>query len=299
MKLFSPAKINLGLKIPYRRDTDGYHEIESIFIKLDWGDVLEITTLSDSAFKMETEIELEGSAKTLITEVSLPENWNRNLVYRTWVFAKRINTEIPGLNIKMVKRIPPGGGLGGGSSNSAAVFQFLIRNGFLDQEETQRRAHELGADIPFFLQESNCWVTGIGEKLEPIHIANGYGILVVPSLSLDTKTMYLNLKKSLQKPLLSKTWKEQEGSTLLALERGDWASLQGILVNDFEAIAYQLQPSLGEIRDLMLAHGAEYSAMSGSGSTIYGLMRDEEHRNMLLPKFHELFPGLKVVPFSF
>ncbi|MCC5815492.1 MAG: 4-(cytidine 5'-diphospho)-2-C-methyl-D-erythritol kinase [Leptospira sp.] len=299
MHIFSPAKINLGLSIPYKRETDGYHQIESIFIRLDWGDDLDINWSDDSSFNLESDILLSGNALSLIEEVSSPPGWEKNLLFKTWNLAKIINPSIPGIKIRITKRIPPGGGLGGGSSNSASLWQFFVDSGMISTKESEVNSLKLGADIPFFLKKSNCWVTGIGEILEPISISKGYGVLLVPPVPLDTKTMYHNLKKSLQKPRVSKTWKEQEGSILLALERGNWASLQGILTNDFEKVAFQLHSSLEKIRDTFLLHGAEYSSMSGSGSTIFGLVQDKGCQNTLASKLQEEYPELSVVSFSF
>jgi 4-diphosphocytidyl-2-C-methyl-D-erythritol kinase len=299
MQIFSPAKINLGLSIPYKRDIDGYHQIESIFIRLDWGDDLDIEWNRESKFHMESDILLTGNARSLIEEVSSPPGWEKNLLFKTWNLAKEINPSIPGINIKVTKRIPPGGGLGGGSSNSASLWQFFVNSGFISKEDAEENSIRLGADIPFFLKNANCWVTGIGEILEPISLPKGYGVLLVPPVPLDTKTMYHNLKKSLQKPRVSKTWKEQEGSILLALERGNWYSLQGILRNDFEKVAFQLHSSLEMIRDNFLFHGAEYASMSGSGSTIYGLVQDKECQNILASRLQAEYPELSIVSFSF
>lgn len=302
MKYFSPAKINLGLKIPYKRSTDGYHQIESIFLRINWGDEMKIQTLdtdSESDFWLSTIYRLDKESESILRSVSEPHNWNKNLIYKTHELAKKINPSIPPLSIELTKTIPPGGGLGGGSSNSGTLWNYFISKGYMDAETATRSSLKLGADIPFFLLGQNAWVTGVGEILEPIEIASGYGVLLIPRISLSTKTMYINLKKSLQKPRLSKLWKEQEASTLLALETGNWASLQGVLENDFESVAFSEYPLLEEIRDRFLRFGADYSAMSGSGSTMYGITSTEDRRDSLLCNMQKNYPGYVLIPFSF
>ncbi|WCL49964.1 4-(cytidine 5'-diphospho)-2-C-methyl-D-erythritol kinase [Leptospira sp. GIMC2001] len=299
MKLFSPAKINLGLRIPYKRKEDNYHQIESLFVLLDWGDHLEINFSESDDCHLTTKIELHPSKISKIESVLETGDLRKNLIYKTWSLAREINPNIPGINVHLTKRIPPGGGLGGGSSNSASVWKFLVKNNYVSLDLAKSESLKLGADIPFFLYEKNAWVTGIGEKIETVSISNGFGVIAVPEISLPTAEMYAKLKKPLQFTHLSKTWNSQEGKILSALEEGNWKSLQGNLTNDFESVAYEFHPDLQEIRDAFLENGAEYSSLTGSGSSIYGLVSTPIQQNQLLNQMKTIFPKMEFHIFSF
>jgi 4-diphosphocytidyl-2-C-methyl-D-erythritol kinase len=302
MIYFSPAKINLGLRIPYKRVEDGLHQIESIFLRLDWGDSLQIKENAFSAtpgFTMETEILLSPSKKIALEKVTEKGDITKNLLYKTWQKALEINPDIPPFHIHLVKKIPPGGGLGGGSSNSASLWRYFIDKNYLNQEQAKLACAKLGADIPFFLLGTHAWTTGFGEILEPISVETGWGVLAIPTISLPTASMYANLKKPLQKSQPSKTWREQEGEVLLAVEKGNWKVLQAYLVNDFEKVAYELHPSLELIRDAFWEVGGEYSSMTGSGSSIFALTSSREQQESIKKQMQDRFPELELHTFSF
>lgn len=307
MQFFSPAKINLGLHIPYKRIEDGYHQIESVFLRLDFGDTIEIEPIgpTDSSdprtpgFRLTTNIHLSQARAQPILEVSEKGDPTQNILFKTWQTLQNIQADLPPVHVRLTKRIPPGGGLGGGSSNAACLLLYAAHLNYVSLSSIHSIAPKLGADIPFFLQDSHAWVTGIGEILEPIQVARGYGAFLVPPISLPTGEMYANLKKSLQKAHPSKTWKEQEGTVSLAVETGDWLSLRSKLFNDFETVAYGIHPPLQKIRDGFLDNGAEYSAMSGSGSTIYGLTRTLNESHRLAEAMRKQFPEHELHTFSF
>ncbi|NCN09862.1 MAG: 4-(cytidine 5'-diphospho)-2-C-methyl-D-erythritol kinase [Leptospira sp.] len=316
MELFSPAKINLGLRILYKRETDNYHELESIFVKLNWGDIFkisennffrneEIANKESSTFYSSPEIDIKvdfrmSSEKMKMLLPSFQEiEWNKNLILRAYQKVKEVNPKIPKIFIHLTKIIPPGAGLGGGSSNAACILQFFQQSNYVSYNTIQDIAPKLGADVPFFLIDGSAWVTGIGEELESIRIPRAYGVLAVPTESLSTPLMYAKLKSPLQKPRPSKRWKSQEGRVLTSLENGDWKSLRTLLVNDFEKVAYEIHPNLLKIRDTFYGLGSDYSSLTGSGSSIYGLMKTIEQQEIILNQMETEFPNLEVIPFSF
>lgn len=336
MEVFSPAKINLGLKILYKRDTDNYHEIESIFVKLDWGDHFLISeknirkeeyinkskhfesnhnldhTKSKGNSIPPTSIEYQSAEIDISVAFNLTydkasillpsfqeEAWSKNLILLSYQRAKQENPNIPKIFIHLTKNIPPGAGLGGGSSNAAAILHYLLKNNYVSYNKALQIAPKLGADVPFFLVDGSAWVTGIGEEIETIQTAHAFGVLAVPSESLSTPLMYAKLKSPLQKPRPSKRWKSQEGRVLTSLENGEWKILRPLLVNDFEKVAYDLHPNLLKIRDAFYDLGSEYSSLTGSGSSIYGLIKTKDQQESLLNQMKTEFPNLEIIPFSF
>jgi 4-diphosphocytidyl-2-C-methyl-D-erythritol kinase len=300
MDLFSPAKINLGLRILYKRELDGYHALESIFIKIHWGDYFQIEeNISDLPLDVHVEFKISESKKKILAPSFSKEGFQQNLIYRAWNMTRKINPSIPRLKIHLTKNIPPGGGLGGGSSNAATILLYLFQKNYVSFNQIQEIAPKLGADVPFFLGTNSAWVTGIGEELEPIVLANGLGILAIPNESLSTPLMYSKLNLPLQKPQPSKRWKSQEGRLLSSLEKGDWKYLRGLLVNDFERIAYKQYPDLQKIRDVFYDLGSEYSSLTGSGSSIYGIVRSLAEQEFVLSQMKSKFPQLELFTFSF
>lgn len=300
MDFFSPAKINLGLRILYKREIDGYHALESIFIKIHWGDYFQIDEIqSNLPLDLQVDFKMSESKKKILAPSFSKEGFHQNLIFKAWNMAKKINPSIPNLKIHLTKMIPPGGGLGGGSSNAATILLYLFQKNYVSFKQIQEMAPKLGADVPFFLGTNTAWVTGIGEELEPIAIANGLGILAIPNASLSTPLMYSKLNLPLQKPQPSKRWKSQEGRLLSSLEKGNWGYLRGLLVNDFESIAYNQYPELQKIRDVFYDLGSEYSSLTGSGSSIYGIVRSLAEQEFVLSQMKLKFPQLDLSTFSF
>lgn len=317
--IFSPAKINLGLKILYKRTTDNYHQIESIFIPISFGDDLIIQTIpyshspfpSKYPFSLQTQWDMPQSFREPLVEV-FSRQPSQNLMGKAWYRIQalltcyentynELNESIPcfEFHCKITKRIPAGAGLGGGSSNAASLLLFALEKNWITPSQAEELARELGADVPFFLKRQPAWVTGIGDVVEPISVGQGWGILYPPGIFFSTAVMYEALKKSLQKPLPSKPWKEQEREIVLAIERGDWKSLQGKLTNDFEEVAFQLEPGLAKLSEWFLQSGAEYVSMTGSGSALYALFSSREKRNQAYNHWTEHFPNQWMIPFSF
>lgn len=247
MTLYPNCKINIGLRVVRKRE-DGYHDLETIFYPVPLCDELEITPGSDptcaqgdSTWGQTPHIELEGIAVDCPVE--------DNLIYKCYRMMKEKYPQIGPVSIRFRKNIPFGAGLGGGSSDAthtAIALNELFHLG-LSREQIARDVRSLGADCPFFAYNSPCFAEGIGDVLTPIDfsLAGKRLILIKPDVHVSTKEAYSGVVP--YEAPFDKT------------------------VNDFEKSVFPLHPELAEIKKRLLDAGAIYAAMSGSGSTIFGL----------------------------
>ncbi|PJZ81194.1 4-(cytidine 5'-diphospho)-2-C-methyl-D-erythritol kinase [Leptospira meyeri] len=303
MKFISPGKINIGLLVPYKRE-DGLHEIRSVFVPISLGDPMEmeIKTLSNgtnSEIHLISENHLQGYRYSKFEEVSERGDFTRNILYKAFQKLVTYLSHPVSISIHLQKYLPPEGGIGGGSSNAGSFLKELFPLTKLSTEEQISLAKSIGADVPFFLQTSACFVSGIGEVLEPISVAKGKGILAIPPFGLSTASMYAGLQKSLQKPYGSQVWKSLAEDLIRSLQVGDWAYLQNRLENEFEKIAFQTQPLLKELRLGFFESGAVYASLSGSGSCFYGIYPSDRERDEALRIVSNRFPDMEFRTFSF
>ena len=258
LELFAPAKVNLSLRILGRR-SDGYHQLQSLMLKLDFGDRLLLAPLAEPGLVLAC----PGS--------DLAEDGD-NLVHRAASrFYQRAGL-VAQLKITLYKQIPVAAGLGGGSSDAAAVLRGLNSRhpGALSGPELAELARSLGADVPFFLQESPAaWAQGIGEILTPVALPSGISrlLLVNPGFPVSTKWVY----QAGNFPLTKQTDPFNLGGSLSTDHRG-WEGL----VNDLEKVTIASYPQLAEIKAELQAGGAEAALMSGSGPTVFGLFSLEK-----------------------
>ncbi|PJZ46250.1 4-(cytidine 5'-diphospho)-2-C-methyl-D-erythritol kinase [Leptospira brenneri] len=302
-KTLSQGKINIGLFVPYKRE-DGLHEIHSVFVPISFGDPMEvqITPLpkdQKSSFQLVSENHLHGYRHTKFEEVSERGDFTKNILYKAFQKSVTHLQKPVSITIRLQKHLPPEGGIGGGSSNAGLFLKELFPWTDLPKEEEIPLAKSIGADVPFFLQSSACFVSGIGEVLEPISVAQGSGILAIPPFGLSTASMYAGLQKSLQKPYGSQVWKSLAEDLLRSLQVGDWAYLQNRLENEFEKIAFQTQPLLKELRLGFFESGAVYVSLSGSGSCYYGIYPSDRERDEALHIVSNRFPDMEFRTFSF
>ncbi len=245
MKILAPAKINLSLKILNKRK-DGYHNIKSVFQTVSLCDEIFI---SDS----QTEKEIEFICEPKVTKK--PED---NLAYRAILLLKKYTYENGKIKVKIVKNIPVGAGLGGGSSDAAGVLKGLVKfwNIKISMDVLKKLALKLGADVPFFLYGGKCLVEGIGEKIKRLKPTpeekNFYILLVYPEFKISTKKVYEMFDKCHCKEFLIA---EQQST------------------NDLEKIVFKKYPELKEIKEKLIDSGTIFSSMSGSGSTIFGIFK--------------------------
>jgi len=250
MITFPNAKVNLGLNIVERRP-DGYHNIQTVFYPIPLTDILEIVPAHD------------GEATTLTcygNTVDCPPQ--ENLVMRAYRLLSQQH-DLPAVAMHLYKHIPDGAGLGGGSSDAAHTLMMLnsmFGLGHTD-EQLATMAATLGADCAFFIYNRPMLATGIGDVLQPIDV-NLKGktmLLVKPQESVDTRTAY------------SRVTPHQPDNDLLQTISLPVQAWDGLLCNDFEPSVFAALPQLWLIKALLLDAGAHYAAMSGSGSTIFGI----------------------------
>lgn len=262
--LQSNAKINLGLDLLNKRK-DGYHEIRSIFQEVDWGD--------------EISLSLTGSGINFSANVEGLSN-SDNLCYKAAdLMMSRMNC---GIDIQLIKNIPWGAGLGGGSSNAASVIMGinqLCELGLKDSEMAEIGAI-LGSDVPFFIYGKTAHIGGRGEKVTPIRNQSPFNrvLIVVPGIHLSTKMMYGKTKKILTRG---------KKSFILYPSFAEHLLLSGMsgLKNDFEEIAIQEYPELEDIKSDLIDTGCKLSMMTGSGSAFFGLYKDEIKLSERLKKY--------------
>lgn len=280
LEILAPAKVNLYLGVLGKR-ADGYHEIVSVMQKLDLADRLHLS--------------LEGSGLTLRCPSShLPEGkdnlaWKAARAFFDWTgFADSVR-------ITLHKRIPVAAGLGGGSSDAAAVLRGLNRlcAAGLSEETLMTMAARLGADVPFFVTELNtALATGTGTDLQPIAGPAGYWLLLVnPGIAVSTAWAYENLLlTSDDNPykLTGYSHAPEYAAALLAAAFCHDAESPP-LFNDLEAVTIDKYPLIRAIKEQLLADGAMSALMSGSGSTVFGIFRQFDLAERSCTRFRELY----------
>jgi 4-diphosphocytidyl-2-C-methyl-D-erythritol kinase len=253
MIVFPTAKINLGLCITAKRN-DGYHDIETIFYPVGLCDALEFVSSDNTVTK-------DLLITTGINTCSDPED---NLVIKT-LRKLREKYTFPPLRIHLHKVIPPGAGLGGGSSDSATLLKAVNRLFELNisEQELKNISLELGSDCPFFIEGVPAFASGRGEILKPVtHFLSGlYLALLNPGVGINTREAYQNCRPD-----------QPSESLILAITHpiSEWKQK---IFNDFEDFAFKKHPIIGEIKKELYNTGALFSLMSGSGSSVYGIFR--------------------------
>lgn len=255
MITFPNAKINLGLHITAKRK-DGYHDIETCMVPIPLCDALEMV--------------LDKKPSWNCSGLSIPGNPKDNLILKAEKLLRKDFPGLPHLQIHLHKHIPMGAGLGGGSADGAFALQ-LMNNLFdlhLDNFFLEEYAAQLGSDCPFFIENAPKIARGRGEILEPIDLSlkGSFLVLIHPGIHVGTKEAYAGVTPAAPKVNLEE----------VLTERNRWREE---LVNDFEASIFKNHPEIAEIKEKMYEAGAFYAAMSGSGSSVFGLF--EEKPNFL------------------
>jgi 4-diphosphocytidyl-2-C-methyl-D-erythritol kinase len=255
IKLPAFAKINLGLRVLGRRP-DGYHEIRTLFQT--------ITLQDDLTF----EATADGRLELICTDPSIPTD-ESNLVLRAASLLRERYGVTGGARVRLEKRVPAGGGLGGGSSDAAATLLALshLWNLKTDARELSDLGARLGADVPFFLAGGTALGTGTGTDITPLGDAPKMHLLVVtPDVRVSTAEAY----GALGAHALTK----DDALVNLSVSRAaaDFPdSLCDVWSNDFEPVVARLRPEIGRARDALTGAGAMRASLSGSGSSVYGV----------------------------
>ena len=272
MICFPVAKINLGLNVVERR-ADGYHNLQTVFYPVPLCDALEVQVM-DGRFPSAVDCDLK------VTGIDVGGGEQQNLVVKAYNLLKRYFDSLPRVHAHLFKGIPAQAGMGGGSSDGAAMLK-LLNDMFglgLSVEQLIDYAVKLGADCPFFILGRAAYAEGIGERLKPIDLdLRGWWMAVVkPDTPVSTREAF-----SLIHP------HRPESCCLDIIRQQPVGSWRDRLKNDFEQSVFALHPEIGDIKDRFYERGAAYAAMSGSGSAVYGLFDNE-------PNLSDCFPDLFV-----
>ncbi|GAB6282299.1 MAG: 4-(cytidine 5'-diphospho)-2-C-methyl-D-erythritol kinase [Ignavibacterium sp.] len=253
----SPAKINFGLNIINKR-ADGYHNIETIFYPINLWDILTFKKSKDFSFNSNLK-EIQNENNLIIKAIHLLEDF----------IKEKIN-----VSIYLQKNIPIGAGLGGGSSNAATTLLAIneLYNLNLEDEIIFELAIQLGSDVPFFLNPIPSFATSRGEEIYPIKFEIRKPILIInPGIHISTKWAYENIIPKF--PLFHL-------SVLNKIQINNFNELKDKVVNDFEEIIFQFYPEIKKIKDDLYNLNAEFSLMSGSGSSVFGIFPNQKYANL-------------------
>lgn len=258
MKVYPCAKINLGLNVVRHRN-DGYHDLETVFYPVNIFDEIEINASYDKHD--------HGSCNLTIEGMPVEGEAKNNLVVKAYrILAERYN--LPGVSIRLHKRIPMQAGMGGGSSDCACTIRILndLFGLNLTTECMRGYAATLGADCAFFIDPQPAFAEGIGNRLVPVSVnLSEYKIMIVkPPVAVSTKEAFSLItpgkpvkccRDIISQPV--ETWRNE-------------------LVNDFERSIFTLYPEIEDIKKKLYDMGAIYASMSGSGSALFGIFSNVE-----------------------
>ena len=277
MVFYPNCKINIGLRVVRKRE-DGYHDMETIFYPV-YGlhDELEVEPAEEFAFLQDG----------LVVDC-LPTD---NLIYKVYKRMQEHFPQIGNVKITFKKNIPFGAGLGGGSSDAAhmAIALNELFSLGLTREQLAEEVRSLGADCPFFIYNTPCYAEGIGDKLTPITLdLRGLRLVMIkPNCSVSTKEAYAGIVRH----------PEAEGQIKQALTEGQTLTdMYPLLINDFEQTVFPIHPEIAAIKKRLQDAGAIYAAMSGSGSTVFGLFQHnpEGGTDTQLRLLHEEFASMVI-----
>ena len=250
ISLVSNAKLNLALSINYKR-SDGYHDISSIMQEIDLHDTIDISKNNSKKIHI------------ISQGIPVPED-STNLCYiAADIFFSEYNIQ-ERVNITINKKIPVGGGLGGGSSNASTILKGLSQ--LFDINPKQELLHaistKIGADVAFFNNGGLQYAQGIGDKLTPLpNLMHGFHFLIIcPQISISTPWAYNTYKKYLENKLNESNFVPLSGKLDFSL----WN-------NDFEKVVLSTYPEINEIKHMLKRTNTLFASLSGSGSTMFGV----------------------------
>ena len=286
MVFYPNCKINIGLRVVRKRE-DGYHDLETIFYPV-YGlhDELEVNRVSEIGNR-ESGVRFSFVQEGLAVDCPAEDN----LIIKCYQRMRAKYPQIGDVRIRFKKNIPFGAGLGGGSSD-AAHMAIALNEIFalgLTREQLAEEVRPLGADCPFFIYNTPCYAEGIGDQLTPISLdlTDLRLVMIKPNCGVSTKEAYAGIVRH----------PEVEGQIKQALNEGlSLEVMHSLLINDFEKTVFPLHPDIAEIKQRLLDAGAVYAAMSGSGSTVFGLFQhdSEGSTDTQLRLLHEEFASMVI-----
>jgi len=269
--LLPPAKLNLSLRLTGRRG-NGYHLIESVIVPVSLFDRLEVQF--DRA---------EGDIQVLSESPNVPSGPS-NLVFRAADIIRRRTCKRFSLTVKIRKHIPVGSGLGGGSSDAAAILAFLnlALGSPFDQSALAAIGSELGADVPFFVHGRPAVVRGIGEVVEPLPKPLDIDLVICSAgVHLSTATVYARADQLSPADKAGSSLTTVRPESNIASFVDGYRPLTELLANDLEEAAAQICPEVHLLKNELLRRGAQGASMTGSGSAVFGVCPDAESAERL------------------
>jgi 4-diphosphocytidyl-2-C-methyl-D-erythritol kinase len=304
-RTFPPAKLNLFLELLGRRE-DGFHEIDTVMVPIDWRDELQVRVTDRDEIRLQVEwrpsieaiadqLGIELGSEAAATLLSLPTD-NTNLVCRALDRFRQTFGTPGGFEAKLLKQIPAGAGMGGASSDAASALRCAAKlHGLaLDDPQLTALAAEIGSDVPFFMglhgeqPVGAARGTGRGERLQPLAIRRALDAVVVfPAVSLSTGKVY-SFAQIPSQP-------QHPDRMIEGLKHGNPAEIAGEWVNRLSEPAKKLAPRIGEILESLWHSGLRMCQMTGSGSACFALANSSEHADQLASYVRsDLQPGALV-----
>lgn len=255
----APGKLNLFLHITGQRD-DGHHELQTIFQLLDYGDTVTFTTRKDD------QICLDSKLPDVSTE--------NNLVYRAAKLIQRQAKKRCGITITLTKRLPMGGGLGGGSSDAATTLHALnlLWDLNLPEEHLLNLGKQLGADVPVFVAGRSCWAEGIGEILTPLELPETWFLVVTPKVHVSTQEIFFDKQLPRDTP--------KQAISLNLLETG---------INDCQNVVIQRYPAVASALNWLNQYST--AQMTGTGASIFARFETKQTAKEALAKLPKTLKG--------
>lgn len=260
----APAKLNLFLHITGRR-ADGYHLLQSVFQLIDFGDSLDVDLRDDEKIVRTSDLPGVPADSDLVV---------RALRVLQQAFLERHGTLPPGVDVGVIKRLPMGGGLGGGSSDAATALMAVnhLWQGGFSIDELMKLGLPLGADIPFFLFGRNAFVEGVGERMQPVDTPACCYLVIAPGVEVPTASIFSAADLTRD----SKPVRITDFSRHLMTESGH----KGFGKNDLQAVATRLFPPVAEAVEWLGAYGD--ARMTGSGACVFCAFADEAEAKAVL-----------------
>jgi len=266
LTLPAPAKLNLFLHITGRRP-DGYHELQTVFQLLDYGDTLTLTTRGDGQLHLDCDIDTLSNQDNLVLRAAHALQQTREfLTQRTR----------PGADIKLIKNIPEGAGLGGGSSDAAStlVGLNLMWQLGLSRQQLAEIGLRLGADVPVFIHGRSAWAGGIGEQLTPVDLPAAFFVVLTPACHVATGGIFSHQQLTRDSPAIKMC-----------------AFLAGQSRNDCEALVRNLYPQVDAALNWL--SGFAPARMTGTGSSVFASFEDEASARNVLRALTNMKDGMK------
>lgn len=273
MRTYPNCKINLGLRV-IRKRLDGYHDLATVFLPVPLCDELIINLLPHS----------QGECHFSQSGIAIDCPVEDNICYKAYMLLYAAFPHMPSVEMHLVKNIPFGAGLGGGSSDAAFALRTLndICSLGLSQQHLCAYAARLGADCAFFINNMPAYAEGIGDRLSPLDFNPIQGLKLVlakPSDTVSTREAYAGIQLHPE---------AAEGPNLPHLLHQPIAHWRNTIINDFESTVFPTHPAISQLKDECYQQGALYASMSGSGATVFGLFPADANPN--IP--HQIFQGI-------